>query len=188
MTRMALLCVTCGLMALAGGCEGQRSPRRDPVPTGSTQPAPEVTEMSEKTQDTKNIGRIEKVVKTDAEWRAQLTAAQYRVMRRKATERAFTGEYWQTKADGVYRCAGCKLPLFASASKFASGTGWPSFREPIEAGNVATRTDRSMFAVRTEVLCARCDAHLGHVFADGPPKTPLRYCINSVSLKFVERK
>lgn len=191
MTRVALLCMTLGLMALAAGCDGARRGADAPPPTRSPQREPEVTEMGEKIENTEKaekIATVERIVKTDAEWRGQLTAQQYRVTRRKATERAFTGEYWRTKAEGVYQCVCCGLPLFASDSKFASGTGWPSFREPIDAPNITTRVDRNMYAVRTEVLCSRCDAHLGHVFADGPPKTPLRYCINSVSLKFVEKK
>jgi len=128
----------------------------------------------------------EKIVKTEAEWRAQLTFEQYHVTRERGTEAAFTGRYWDTKRKGVYRCLCCGQPLFESASKFDSGTGWPSFRAPIRDQAVATRTDRRHGAVRTEVLCARCDAHLGHVFEDGPKPARLRYCINSASLELVE--
>ena len=123
-----------------------------------------------------------KVVKTDAEWRAQLTPEQYKVARRAGTERAFTGEYWQTKAKGIYDCRCCGEPLFDSETKYDSGTGWPSFYQPLTDDVVATKKDRSLFMVRIEVLCARCDAHLGHVFPDGPAPTGLRFCLNSASL------
>ena len=129
---------------------------------------------------------MEKVIKTDAEWRAQLGDGEvYQVTRGKGTERPFCGAFHDTKESGIYSCVCCDLPLFRSDAKFDSGTGWPSFFQPVASENVVTEADRSHGMVREEILCARCDAHLGHVFTDGPPPTRLRYCVNSVSLKFV---
>jgi peptide-methionine (R)-S-oxide reductase len=125
----------------------------------------------------------EKVSKSDDEWRRELTTEQYEVLRRKATERPFTGEYASTKDPGMYRCAGCGTPLFRSDTKFESGTGWPSFYEPVAEDAVATEDDRSHGMTRTEALCATCGGHLGHVFPDGPDPTGLRYCINSAALE-----
>jgi methionine-R-sulfoxide reductase len=138
----------------------------------------------------KLVGPIDmpKITKSDPEWRAQLTPEQFSIARGKGTERPFCGNLLDNKRHGVYACVCCKLPLFRSTGKFNSGTGWPSFFEPIAAENVVTARDTSHGMIRDEILCARCDCHLGHVFADGPPPTGLRYCVNSESLVFVDEK
>jgi methionine-R-sulfoxide reductase len=141
-------------------------------------------------RDGRLVGPVEsaRVVKTDAQWREQLTREQFLIARGKGTERAFCGNLLDNKREGVYTCICCRLPLFASDAKFDSGTGWPSFFQPVAEENVTMHHDRSYGMVRTEILCARCDAHLGHVFEDGPAPSRLRFCINSESLAFTDDK
>lgn len=154
----------------------------DPKPLVETRPAPDSPAGSTNTANTTLLPQ------TETEWRERLTPEQFRVLRKHGTERAFSGEYHDLKESGIYRCAGCGQPLFASDTKFDSGTGWPSFWQPMDDDAVDTETDRSFFMTRTEVHCSRCGGHLGHVFPDGPQPTGQRYCINSVSLDFDSRE
>lgn len=143
--------------------------------------------QQQKTQKHIPFPKDQKIEKSELEWKKELSEKEYYILRKKGTERAFTSELLKNKKTGTYACAACGLPLFHSKTKFTSGTGWPSFYEPVNRVNVAEESDLSYGMVRTEVMCARCDGHLGHVFPDGPAPTGLRYCINGISLKFVEK-
>jgi len=143
-----------------------------------------------KPDSTKHNGEnmSDKVIKSDEEWKEELSPEEYRILREKGTERAFTGKYWDNKDLGTYICAGCGKELFESDTKFDSGCGWPSYFEPIDSARIIYKDDSSYGMKRTEVMCAKCDGHLGHVFDDGPPPTGLRYCINSGSMKFIKKE
>ncbi len=172
---MRTLLLAIGLVVLAVACK-----RPQVVLAADTKPQPS-------TQITNSSAMTDKIVKTEEEWKKQLTPEQYRITRKKGTERAFTGPNWNNHDKGIYKCVCCGQELFSSDHKFDSGTGWPSYWQPIAPKAVGTQSDNTFFMKRTEALCSRCDAHLGHVFEDGPKPTGLRYCINGYALTFEKK-
>lgn len=180
--RVFLISCFFGLIA---ACQQKGAvPAASSAPPGSGQVQPSQIRLYSAAR--KGYIMSDKVVKTPEEWRRQLTAEQYHVAREQGTERAFTGDTWNNHEHGIYQCVCCGNDLYSSEHKYESGTGWPSFWQPIAPENIATREDNSLFSRRTEVICSRCDAHLGHVFDDGPKPTGLRYCMNSAAMKFVK--
>jgi peptide-methionine (R)-S-oxide reductase len=188
--KIAVISILAVLVVAAAAAVLLRSRPADPpapVAHAAETSAPKSGTVRLWSEETKSYVNLPRVAKTEAEWRQQLTKMSFHVLREAGTERAFSGAYARTHDHGLYRCAACGTDLFHSDTKFESGTGWPSFWKPVAPENVEERVDSGLFGTRTEVLCARCGGHLGHVFTDGPKPTGLRYCMNSAALEFVKR-
>jgi peptide-methionine (R)-S-oxide reductase len=183
MLTQRIFLITC-FFSLIAACQKATVPADTSPPPGTGQVNPSQIRLYSAAQ--KGYVMSDKIIKSPTEWRSQLTSEQHHVTREQGTEQAYTGETWNNHEKGIYQCVCCGNDLYSSDHKYESGTGWPSFWQPIATENVTTRVDNSLFSKRTEVICSRCDAHLGHVFDDGPKPTGLRYCMNSAAMKFVK--